>query len=183
MAWTTPITFTTGNTLTAAQMNTNVRDNSNYLFDPPMCLAQRTASQSITTGTQSAIVWNGTNLYDTDSMLSGTQFLVFNTAGVYDVWTSIEWVANATGMRRAEIQVAGPKKLAFDTDSSTTSAQNSAQNAKGQWKFAAGDNAEVWVYQTSGGNLSVLGTSIVGSDFDGEGPACYFGASWVGSGA
>ena len=33
MAWTTPATFVSGAILTAAQMNTNVRDNTNALYD------------------------------------------------------------------------------------------------------------------------------------------------------
>lgn len=42
MAWTTPTTFVSGAILTAAQMNTNVRDNTNALYDSIKRLAWQT---------------------------------------------------------------------------------------------------------------------------------------------
>lgn len=53
MAWTTPSTFTSGQILTAAQMNTNVRDNTNALYDSQKRLAYQTQSA---TGTVATVV-------------------------------------------------------------------------------------------------------------------------------
>lgn len=187
MAWTTPATFTTGNVLTAAQLNTNVRDNTNFLFDPPMVLATRTTAQSIPNATSTGVLFTATDIYDTDTMHdpSGAPGnIVINTAGVYDLWASVEWAANATGMRRTDLQVStgGARKLAFQTDSNATSGQNSAQSLTGTWKFTAADTASINVFQNSTASLNLLGTTNTGSDIDGGSPACYMGASWVGSG-
>jgi hypothetical protein len=42
MAWTTPITYTAGAILTAAQLNTNLRDNTNALYDSVRRLGYQT---------------------------------------------------------------------------------------------------------------------------------------------
>ena len=48
MAWTTPATFTSGQILTAAQMNTNVRDNTNALYGSLRRIGYESTSSNIT---------------------------------------------------------------------------------------------------------------------------------------
>jgi len=47
MAWTTPVTFNTGDPLTAVTLNQQVRDNLNYLYEPPRDVTNNSAVYSI----------------------------------------------------------------------------------------------------------------------------------------
>ena len=87
MAWTTPGTATAGEVLTAAFWNTNVRDNSNFLYTPPMARIARTTD--LTSYTSGSFIPYETEVFDTDSMVSiGTDAtkMIVNTAGIYSVF-------------------------------------------------------------------------------------------------
>ena len=62
MPWTAPPTFVTGNVLTAAQLNSTVRDDLNYLFDQPMMLVSASANQSIPNNSAGPLAFNTTVL-------------------------------------------------------------------------------------------------------------------------
>lgn len=51
MAWTTPKTWTTGELVTAAQLNTHIRDNLDALFSPNSDLVSITTDITTTSGT------------------------------------------------------------------------------------------------------------------------------------
>jgi hypothetical protein len=65
MAWTTPATFTSGQILTAAQMNTNVRDNTNALYDTVKLLGSLTRDTNL-----SVAVPNVTEIFSSDLTLT-----------------------------------------------------------------------------------------------------------------
>ena len=67
MAWSTPATFVSGAILTAAQMNTNVRDNTNAIYDSQKRLAYQTQSSPGTVAT----------------VLSGTMNKLFPTSATF----------------------------------------------------------------------------------------------------
>jgi hypothetical protein len=82
MAWTTPATAVSGQTaLTASFWNTQVRDNQNFLYTPPMCMVRRTTNLTSYTS-NTAITWES-SAYDTDTMWSSGTNVVIKTAGVY----------------------------------------------------------------------------------------------------
>ncbi len=56
--WTTPKTWTTGELVRAADMNTYIRDNLEYIHDPPRCAVRLTADQTIANSTDVAIDWD-----------------------------------------------------------------------------------------------------------------------------
>lgn len=185
MAWSSPATASTGVTVPASFWNTNGRDNLNYLHSPPACLATRTAALSITTATFTNISFNGTDIYDTDTMhdpVTNNTRITINTAGVYHVWGATEFAANATGLRRTALVLNAAQKLAGAYEGTPGGAQNGILEAHAVYKFAATDFVELYVYQSSGAGLNILGTGNTGSDIDGIGPPCYFGAQWVGDG-
>jgi hypothetical protein len=69
LAWTTPRTWATNETLTAANMNTHVRDNLNWLAnDMPRCRATRTTTQAISPGSDVAISLTSAETYDVGVM-------------------------------------------------------------------------------------------------------------------
>lgn len=69
MAWTAPRTWVAGETLTAALMNTHVRDNLNWLEnDSPRCGALRDTNQSIPNSSLTTISYTGTDEFDVGAM-------------------------------------------------------------------------------------------------------------------
>jgi hypothetical protein len=62
MAWTTPATFTSGQVVSAADLNAQVRDNMAYLLSRPAQMIQRTQASSYTTTSTTFTNVDGTNL-------------------------------------------------------------------------------------------------------------------------
>lgn len=86
MAWTTPATFTSGQILTAAQMNTNVRDNTNALYDSVKRLAY---DDTATFVNSTASLTGGNDVFDD---------ITFTAAGstTYRVEVYLPYVATAS---------------------------------------------------------------------------------------
>ena len=126
MAWTTPKTWSAGAALTKAELDEQIRDNTQWLKDAFTaigqtsdstfgqlktaaygCMLNRTAAQSITDSTDTAVTFptgSMTEELDTDGLHSGAT----NTAritipaggdGVYLVGGNVRWETNATGAR------------------------------------------------------------------------------------
>ena len=91
MPWTTPETFTAGQTLTAASMN-KMTGNDGFLYKPPMCRVYRSSDYSYSSG---FITWNA-EAYDTDGMWSSGDSITIQTAGVYMVTANITVTCSAT---------------------------------------------------------------------------------------
>ena len=180
MAFNTPSTVSTGGTATAALWNTSVRDNINFLVDPPMCQAQRASNQTITSASSTAIAMTG-DVFDTDTMHDPTTNntrITCNTAGVYLFTGTIQFDANSSGVRYLQLWLNGTTDIA-DVGSTSTSATNLTKlSIAFPWQMAVNDYMEMRAYQTSGGGLIVLGVT---AGNPGPGP-CYFGAQWVGTG-
>jgi len=183
MAWTTPATFTTGNVLTAAQMNTNVRDNTGFLHSPPGCLAQRTTNQSIGAGSLTGVGFNATDIYDTDTMhdpVGSSSLITFNTAGVYLVSATVQFAPSATGLRRMALYQGAGSEFASAYDGAPSAAVNSSLVASFQNLFAAGSNVQCGVLQSSGGTLNITTSGL--TSFTGQAPVIQFGAQWISDG-
>jgi hypothetical protein len=182
VAWTAPITFVTGSQLLAAQLNTYLRDNSNFLFDPPMCLAQSTANLSVTTGGTGTIVpFAAADIYDTDTMHdnAGAPTLITpKTAGVF-FWTAdVQFAGNATGSRWMQISNSAVQNPIITHQSELGPSGNPCRlSASGFWPLnaaaiAAVTSFGVFVFQSSGANLTLTGVT--------GGAPCYFAARWCG---
>lgn len=189
MSWTTPRTWTTGDTITAALLNTHLRDNLNYLYDPPGCLAIRTSNQSITSGSQTVVNFNSTDVFDTDTMhdtSTNPDRITPNTSGAYVVSLNIEFAPNSTGFRRAWISNTDPTTnvgtVASFSCGNAGSTENTILSCTGIAKILVSGSS--WfdnsVYQTSGGALNILGSSSVADNLSQVVP-CSFGATWVGN--
>lgn len=106
--WTTPRTWVTGEVVTAALMNTHVRDNTTYLYEnsarAPAARAARTTNQSIPNVNWTTVSFDTEN-FDTDTMYTAANPDVFTikTAGLYLIVGGFTWQTNTTGMRGARI--------------------------------------------------------------------------------
>ena len=188
MAWIATVTFTTGNVLTAAQMNSYSRDNLNFLHSPPGCLVTRTTTQSIASSTNTLISYTAADIYDSDSMhdpVGSPTLVTFNTAGVYTLSASCQFAANNTGRRDAAFNltstVTGGADLGNTQDNAPLAGIPSAMSCNGIMKFNAGDTAGFLVFQTSGGALNVLNSGNAGGMFSNAN--CVMSAQWISDGS
>src|SRR5215831_3572399 len=186
MAWTTPMTFTAGNALLAAQLNEQLRDNTNYLHDV-FTLYNMTSSgtpRSITPALAGVRLYKLSDQTIADSTFTNIGFAAeaFDTAnsaaasfhntstntdritipsgmdGYYLVGASVSFAANTTGSRRVRIDHSTAGVIAADTRL-PVSGTLTQMSASALWYFAAGDYAYVEVQQSSGGNLAIDGTT------------------------
>lgn len=109
-------TFTAGQVLTAATMN-DVATNLDNNRSPAMCRATTTgAAQTVNFSTDTAIQFNGTDLYDTDAMhdpATNNTRITLQTAGIYIFHAGLLISAGA----------AGNWTTSFKVDNTTTFAQ------------------------------------------------------------
>ena len=94
-------TFTSGQVLTAAQMNEIGTNSNNYRVPPAVQVRRTGANQSITPSASAYVAWNNTTPdYDTDSMWSSgsNTRLTVKTPGIYVVTLGIRvnWTGNAS---------------------------------------------------------------------------------------
>jgi hypothetical protein len=180
-SWTTPKTWVAGSALTAAEMNTHVRDNLTWLKDALSLhgidsdsargqldgalygvRALRTATQSILDGASTAVALTATDDFDSNSMHSTS---VNNTRvtipaggdGVYLVGHGEEWAGNATGSRAGTIKLNGSTditgtEIRVANAGGSTAVRSAAATA---YQFSAADYIELYVLQNSGGSLNI----------------------------
>lgn len=100
MAWTSPRTWLVNEVLTAANLNTHLRDDLNWLAnDHPRCRATRTAVQSINSGSDVAIAFTGAESYDVGPMHAASATTLVVPAGGGGVYMT-------TGFFRMDASVA-----------------------------------------------------------------------------
>ena len=167
MAWTSPRTWTVGETLTAANMNTHVRDNLNWLAnDRPRCRANMTGSQNITDSTQTAVQFGGIDSFDVGAMhdpaSNNTRLTVpSGGGGVYMFGVdNIGWQANNNGVRDLGLRVNGLTTVAFQRVPATQNTNTFPPSMVSFYALAATDYVEAMVTQTSGGTISVSTASL-----------------------
>jgi hypothetical protein len=105
ISYTTPATFVAGSVLTAAGLNTNLRDNLAWLAtDSPACHAYRSTDQNATSGSSPSITFDQEHFDDAamHSTSSNTQNFTLPTgsAGKYLVGAIGGFPANGTGTDR-----------------------------------------------------------------------------------
>ncbi len=67
MAWTVPRTWVTSEVVTAALLNTHIRDNEVFLRAHHGCVAYKSADQNVAAGNTDVVTWDS-EVYDTDAI-------------------------------------------------------------------------------------------------------------------
>ena len=116
------------------------------------------AVQSVNNGAWTAVVFNSER-YDTDgihSVVLNTGRLTCQTAGTYNITGHCRWASNLVGDRGIRVRLDGATIIAGYDVNATGVSQESIDTI---YKLAAGQYAELLVYQASGAplNLSVSG--------------------------
>lgn len=105
MPWTAPKTWSVGDVLTAADLNTYVRDNAKWLgTDKPRCRARNSANIAHTTSGNYQALTFGSERVDVGAMhdtSTNTGRLTVPTGGggFYAIGGTIEFASNSTGRR------------------------------------------------------------------------------------
>ena len=163
MPWATPVTKTSGQSLTASNWNTNTSTNVLFVARPPRALVTMSSSQNISSTLASYTTVTVNNLQVGGSGDNPT--LVSNqvrpqVAGLYRVTGCMTWPANATGQRLARIALNGATAQ-FDSRSATTinggsgSLQPTTQWVEAWITCAINDQITLGAAQDSGSTLSV----------------------------
>ena len=171
MAWTTPKTWSVSEVLTAANMNTYLRDNTDWIgTSHPHCRVYNSANISITTsGTAQAVTFDSER-YDVANMhstSSNTSRITVPTGGggVYIVGGALSWTANATGVRQTRLQTNGTTIYLIAESATTTATSAMPLPVATAIAMVAGDYVELIALQTSGGALNTLASSNYAPEF------------------
>lgn len=145
-----------GDILTAAWCD-QVRDNEEFLIDPPSCAVYASSSQSVSDNTPTALTAN-TERFDNDAMhstSSNTSRITIQTAGRYTLSTVVRFAANATGIRLVEFYVNATDRHFVGQHISASGVSTTIISGSQPLTFAASDYVEVRANQTSGGSLDI----------------------------
>jgi hypothetical protein len=149
-------TFVAGNKLTAAQLNTNVRDAVNFLLAPPAVALSNSAAQLIPTSTFTVVTLDSETL-DNDNMhstVSNTGRITAVTPGFYQVSGNIEWASNATGARYLRLRK-NTTPVNSNAIASGSASGSTPMNVSAMIQLAVGDFVDMDCFQASGGNLNI----------------------------
>jgi hypothetical protein len=162
MGWVNARTWTTGEVVTAAQLNQDVRDNPQYLKDntnnPQFgCRVSNTVAQTIGTGswiyiTFDADRWDVGGCHDTDT---NTHRLVAPGTGKYLVTANLAFEPNATGFRGIEIVDDGGIVEARVLERSDDASQQLILTVSAIVLLSAASWVAIRAFQSSGGDLDV----------------------------
>lgn len=161
MAWTAPSTWVATATLTAAQMNTQVRDNMNALREPEMVLVGRTANLTIGNSSWTGVSWD-TEVYDThgahDNVTSNDRLDAVTDDVIVQVFATVGWADDATGERGIRIKRNSDIWAADVRDAPTDGTLGGPLTVSCfvPMSAASGHYLTCEVYQSSGGNLAAV---------------------------
>lgn len=168
MAYTTQRTWTTGDDITAARLNTYLRDDVGFLATPPSCRVYNNANISHSSSGSNQYLTFNTERFDTDTMHStsvNTGRITFTTAGKYLVGGNITFAANSTGQRGVHVRLNGTTVIANYGCETVAGGLETPLFVVGYYAFSASDYIELGCLQNSGGALNVLASGNYSPEF------------------
>jgi len=160
------MTFSAGSVLTAAQLNTNVRDAVNFVIAPPLAVLRQTVAQIFTTGIGAAFLFDTEDL-DRDgghSTTTNTSRYVSQTAGWYQMQgTAMFAVSNTSTGLITGFSLNGASSR-FGGNFQVGNAGFVGVLPSGATVYlSVGNYVELIGYQSSGGNLNSQVTGFEGT--------------------
>lgn len=162
MAWTNARTWVAGELVTAAMMNTHLRDNLDFWASTPHELqVRRSSDQTISNATGTAISWNaedrdvGFNFAPTASVITVQQ------SGIYTVSLTTQWAGDTGAQCGLEIRISGLATTARVGHGGICPIINEAnqKNCTVTQRIEAGQTIECWVLQSSGASMALQSSS------------------------
>ena len=160
MTWTDPKTFTVGELLTAADLNTYVRDNLDFLYRKPIVTVRLTSTQSVASASDHVVQWDEAewDYADTAMWDVGTPgSIVIDRPGIYEVVPSGLWegTTDDSSKREVAVELNGTTRLTMDSRLSTSSPEG---QAKIFTNLGTGDYLEIVVRHLSGAAINLQPT-------------------------
>ena len=160
MVWTDPKTFTVGELLTAADLNTYVRDNLDFLYRKPIVTVRLTSTQSVASASDHVVQWDEAewDYADTAMWDAGTPgSIVIDRPGIYEVVPSGLWegTTDDSSKREVAVELNGTTRLTMDSRLSTSSPEG---QAKIFTNLGTGDYLEIVVRHLSGAAIDLQPT-------------------------
>lgn len=161
MAWTTPLTWTVGQVVTAAQLNQQIRDNENFLFAVPNFVGTTAGGAiSLTNATNTAIAFdtNQVDNYSGHNTVTNNTRYTAQLAGRYLLFGRVGFVFNATGSRAVAFRInGGSVDLTTNTNTQPPTVTDGAGVMTSAMMFLnLNDYVEVMAFQRSGGALNTV---------------------------
>jgi len=160
VTWTDPKTFTVGELLTAADLNTYVRDNLDFLYRKPIVTVRLTAAQAVASASNHTVQWDEAewDYADTAMWDVGTPgSIVIDRPGIYEVLPSALWegTTDDSSKREVAVELNGTTRLTMDSRLSTSSPEG---QAKIFTNLGTGDYLEIVVRHLSGAAIDLQPT-------------------------
>ena len=180
MSYTTPTTRSTGNSISAANWNTDNVDNIKWIAGDsggkPSCQVYNSANLAITTGTWTTLTfdseqWDNGGMHSTVSN-TGRITVPSGAGGKFDIKGGIEFEANSTGARAVRVRLDGSiviRQISVPTVPAGTG--TTALFIAVDYALSATQYVELQVFQDSSGNLNILASGNYSP---------YFSARWWG---
>jgi hypothetical protein len=152
-----PFTATTGNFLTSALWNTQVRDASAFFAGVPVFSGYQTVTQSIAGSNAWAPVLIDTETVDNyggHSTSTNTSRYTVQLAGTYQIFGSVAWAASATGDRRIQITQNGTTIFGTGNSYDPSQVVLAGQQTMAITTAAVGDYFEIQGAHTAGASLN-----------------------------
>lgn len=156
--WTPPKTWVIGELLRAADMNSYLRDNLDYLFDPPRCALRLTTAQEVANGTDHTVAWDEA-VWDSHGDMwdvGGPSVVTCTRAGLLAFELSAEWAESAAGGKRAAYLHKNGTRLRKFHEASADGVSPFAMSNPIKTNCAVGDTFTVVVRQLSGAALDLI---------------------------
>jgi hypothetical protein len=178
LAWTSPRTWVSSEVVTAALLNTHVRDNELFLRALHGCRCTKSGTQSPANSTDVALLWDQED-FDTDALhstVSNTSRIVIPSGldGYWRINASVGWAASTTGSRVTWLRKNGT--TALSAGQTAAGAGSNVCPVDAIVNLVATDYVEVMVQQNSGGALATANAPSIGS-----GVATFVEAVYLGS--
>lgn len=163
MGWTAPKTWTAGETLTAVDLNTHVRDNLEFLHSPPWVALKRTSNQVIDNNTWTRV--QNWSVVDGDaSLLNSLNRAVevpISPAGMWEFCATVRWATSDVGARIIRLVTSQAVFGATEQRLSAVQAVASVNTVDSAATILPRPSSgvftvELWVWQGSGGTLDLV---------------------------
>jgi hypothetical protein len=163
MAWTDPAAhvWTTGEVVTAANLNTYIKDNLLALYNAPSVRAFNSAAITVATGTDTVLNLNSER-HDNEAMhstatLTSRLTVPVGWGGVYSISAHVRFAGHSGGYRALYLRASGTTRIA-QQDTPSIGANPMALSLGTQFKLAAGAYVEmlVWHNRSDGVNSNNL---------------------------
>jgi hypothetical protein len=156
-----PRTWTVGELLTAAKLNTDLRDGLNFLLAPPLAILLGPGTTSITNTTTTALPWTSETIDRDgghDNTTNNTRYTC-QTAGYYEMCAQVAWGSGTNKLRDTNIRTGGSTNVVSDEfDQTGVDGGNGVRpisRVMGTAYLSVGTYAEVTVWQDDGFTISL----------------------------